>query len=55
MDPVSLDAGDLAYTFHLLSSLSRAGVLLTVLAMRRTGERPLTAEVGGIEWIFVPW
>jgi glycosyltransferase involved in cell wall biosynthesis len=54
-DPVSPDAGDLAYTFHLLSSFSRAGVRLTVLAMRRTGERARTAEAGGIEWIIVPW
>jgi glycosyltransferase involved in cell wall biosynthesis len=55
MDPVSPDAGDLAYSFHLLSSLSRAGARLTVLAMRRTGERPRTAEVDGIEWVIVPW
>lgn len=55
MDPVSPDAGDLAYSFHLLSSLSRAGVRLTVLAMRRTGERARTAEVNGIEWVIVPW
>ena len=53
-DPVSPDAGDLAYSFHLLSSLSRAGVRLTVLAMRRTGERTRTAEVNGIEWVIVP-
>jgi glycosyltransferase involved in cell wall biosynthesis len=55
MDPVSPDAGDLAYSFHLLSNLSRAGVRLTVLAMRRTGERARTAEVNGIEWVIVPW
>jgi glycosyltransferase involved in cell wall biosynthesis len=55
MDPVSPDAGDLAYSFHLLSSLSRAGVRLTVLAMRRTGEPAGTAEVDGIEWVIVPW
>jgi glycosyltransferase involved in cell wall biosynthesis len=55
MDPVSPDAGDLAYTFHLLSNLSRAGVRLTVLAMRRTSERARTAEVNGIEWVIVPW
>jgi polysaccharide biosynthesis protein PslH len=54
MDPVSPDAGDLAYSFHLLSSLSRAGVRLTVLAMRRTGEPTRTAEVNGIEWVIVP-
>src|SRR5271155_161312 len=55
MDPISPDAGDLAYSFHLLSSLSRAGVRLTVLAMRRTGEPARTAEVDGIEWGMVPW
>ncbi len=55
MDPAPPDAGDLAYSFHLLTSLSRAGVRLTVLAMRRTGGRARTAEVGGIEWIIVPW
>ncbi len=55
MDPASPDAGDLAYSFHLLSSLSRAGVRLTVLAMRGTGGRARTAEVNGIEWVIVPW
>jgi glycosyltransferase involved in cell wall biosynthesis len=54
MDPVSPDAGDLAYSFHLLSHLSRAGVRLTVLAKRRTSERARTAEVNGIEWVIVP-
>src|SRR5215831_4803656 len=39
IDPLPLDAGDLTYTFHLLSSLSRAGAQLTVLAMRRSGDR----------------
>jgi len=39
MDPVPPDAGDLTYSFHLLSSLSCAGVQLTILAMCRTGGR----------------
>jgi len=33
------DAGDLTYSFYLLSSLSRAGARLTVLARRRTDDR----------------
>jgi polysaccharide biosynthesis protein PslH len=53
--PVPLDAGDLTYSFHLLSSLSRAGVWLTVLAMRRTDDRMGSANDNGIEWVVVPW
>src|SRR5260370_13648981 len=55
LDPVSPDAGDLAYSFHLLLSLSRTGARVTVLANRRTAERTRTAEVNGIEWVIVPW
>jgi glycosyltransferase involved in cell wall biosynthesis len=55
LDPVSPDAGDLTYSFHLLSSLSRTGARVTVLANRRTAERTRTAEVDGIEWVIVPW
>ena len=52
--PVPPDAGDLTYSFHLLSSLSRAGVRLTVLAMRRTGDRVGSASENGIKWVVVP-
>jgi polysaccharide biosynthesis protein PslH len=55
MYPVPPDAGDLTYSFHLLSSLSRAGVRLTVLAMRRTDDRVGSAGDNGIEWVVVPW
>ena len=55
MYPVPPDAGDLTYSFYLLSSLSRAGVRLTVLAMRRTDNRAGSANDNGIEWIIVPW
>jgi glycosyltransferase involved in cell wall biosynthesis len=54
MDPVPTDAGDLTYSFHLLTSLSRAGVRLTVLAMRRVSDRAQGTDADGIEWIIVP-
>src|SRR6266849_5002304 len=54
IDPVLPDAGDLTYSFHLLSSLSRAGARLTVLAMRRTGDCTRSASNSGIEWVVVP-
>jgi glycosyltransferase involved in cell wall biosynthesis len=55
MDPVPPDAGDLVYSLHLLTSLSRAGVRLTVLAMRRISDRAGSTDADGIEWIIVPW
>ena len=55
MYPVPPDAGDLTYSFQLLSSLSRAGVRLTVLTMGRTHDRAGSANDNGIEWIVVPW
>jgi glycosyltransferase involved in cell wall biosynthesis len=55
MDPVPTDAGDLMYSLHLLTSLSRAGVRLTVLAMHRTRDRAGTTDADGIEWIILPW
>ena len=54
IDPARLDAGDLTYSFHLLSSLSRAGVRLTVLAMGRTGDCARVASDDGIEWVVIP-
>src|SRR5215472_11006647 len=54
MDPVPPDAGDLTYSFHLLSSLHRAGAQVTVLAMRRSGGRAPSANDSGIEWVVVP-
>src|SRR5215469_15785651 len=56
MDPALPDAGDLTYSFHLLSSLSRAGVQLTVLATGRNSDRTRRApRDNGIEWAVVPW
>ena len=55
MDPVSPEAGDLTYSFHLLASLSRAGVRLAVLAMCRTADRARSTSDNGIEWVRVPW
>jgi glycosyltransferase involved in cell wall biosynthesis len=49
------DAGDLTYSFHLLSSLSRAGAQLTVLARRRRGQLTRTARDNGITWAIAPW
>jgi glycosyltransferase involved in cell wall biosynthesis len=54
MNPMSPDAGDLVYSFHLLSSLSRAGAQLTVAAMSRPGTPAPRASENGIEWIVVP-
>jgi hypothetical protein len=55
MDPFPPDSGDLIYSYHLLSSLSRAGVRVTVLAMhRRTGNAARSANDSGIEWVLVP-
>ena len=54
MDPVPPDAGDLTYSFHLVSSLHRAGAQVTVLAMRRSGDCTRSANDSGIEWVVVP-
>lgn len=54
MHPVPLDAGDVTYGFHLLSCFSSAGVRLTVLATRRTGNRARSPSDNGIEWVLVP-
>ncbi len=55
MDPVQPDAGDLIYSLHLLRSLSRAGVRVTVLTMRRISDRAQRANADVIEWIIIPW
>jgi glycosyltransferase involved in cell wall biosynthesis len=54
IDPVPPDAGDLTYSFHLLSSLHRAGAQVTVLAMRRNGDSARSANDSRIEWVVVP-
>jgi glycosyltransferase involved in cell wall biosynthesis len=54
IDPDPPDAGDLTYSFNLLSSLSRAGVRLTVLAMRRIRDRARSLSDSGIEWVVIP-
>jgi polysaccharide biosynthesis protein PslH len=54
MDPVPPDAGDLTYSFHLLSSLHQAGAQVTVLTMRRGGDCARCANDRGIEWVVVP-
>jgi glycosyltransferase involved in cell wall biosynthesis len=54
MDPTPCDAGDLTYSFHLLSSLHDAGAQVTVLAMRPTGDRAGIANGSGIEWVLAP-
>jgi hypothetical protein len=55
VDPIPPDAGDLTYTFHLLTSLGRAGVNLTVLSTARGGQCPPRPIAHGVEWrIFVP-
>jgi hypothetical protein len=54
MYPIPLDAGDATYSFHLLSSVGSAGVRLTVLAMRRTGDRVRSPSDNEIEWVLIP-
>jgi polysaccharide biosynthesis protein PslH len=55
VDPVTLDAGDLTYSFHLLSSFSRSGVRLAVLALHRPGDHTRRGAIeNGVEWSIVP-
>jgi polysaccharide biosynthesis protein PslH len=55
VDPMLPDAGDLTYSFHLLTSLGRTGVKLTVLAAARAGNRAQRPVADGVEWrLFVP-
>jgi hypothetical protein len=55
VDPILPDAGDLSYSFHLLTSLGRAGVKLTVLSAARAGNRAQRPVADGVEWrLFVP-
>jgi len=54
IDPVPPDAGDLTYSFHLLSSLHRAGAQVTVLAMSHSGDSARSANDSRIEWVVVP-
>ena len=55
MDPVPPDAGDLTYSLHLLSSVSRAGIRVTVLAMRRMDDRAQgVSKTDEIEWMILP-
>jgi polysaccharide biosynthesis protein PslH len=54
MDPIPPDAGDLTYSLHLLKSLRRADIRLTVLATRRAGDLARRARANGIEWVLVP-
>ena len=52
---MSPDAGDLSYSFHLLTNLCRAGVRLTVLAAARAGNCARRPTADGVEWcLFVP-
>jgi polysaccharide biosynthesis protein PslH len=54
-DPMLPDAGDLSYSFHLITNLGRAGVRLTVLAAARPGNCPRRPTADGVEWcLFVP-
>jgi polysaccharide biosynthesis protein PslH len=53
IDPRSPDAGDLTYSFHLLASLARSGVAVTVLATARWARRAQRPAADGIEWVLV--
>jgi glycosyltransferase involved in cell wall biosynthesis len=50
VDPKHPDAGDLSYSFHLLTSLRRAGVKVTVLAAARASNCALRSIIDGVEW-----
>jgi len=55
IDPMSPDAGDLSYSFNLLTSLGRSGVEVTVLATARAGKSVQRLTADGVEWcLFVP-
>src|SRR5690242_13857787 len=55
VDPMLPDAGDLSYSFHLLTSLSRAGVSLTVLTAARGDNGARRPVADGVEWrLFLP-
>jgi glycosyltransferase involved in cell wall biosynthesis len=55
LDPIRPDAGDLSYSFHLLMSVGRAGVGVTVLAAARVGNCTRRPTADGVEWrLFVP-
>ena len=47
------DAGDLSYSFHLLTSLGRSGVALTVLAIGRAAHSAFRQTADGIDWILI--
>jgi glycosyltransferase involved in cell wall biosynthesis len=53
LDPRRPDAGDLAYSFHLLASLAAAGTDLTVLTVARPGQQAERSTGDGIEWVLV--
>jgi polysaccharide biosynthesis protein PslH len=55
LDPVFPDAGDLSYSFNLVTSLGRSGAEVTVLAAARTGSCARRAAAAGVEWcLFAP-
>ncbi len=55
IDPMRTDAGDLSYSFHLLTSLCRSGVKVTVLAAARPGIGSRRPTGDGVEWdLFEP-
>jgi polysaccharide biosynthesis protein PslH len=53
-DPRLPDAGDLAYSYHLLVSLGNAGSAITVLTMERALPDGQRAPADGIEWTLIP-
>jgi glycosyltransferase involved in cell wall biosynthesis len=53
-DPRLPDAGDLAYSYHLLVNLDRAGAAITALSMARERDLGRSKTVDGIEWVLVP-
>jgi glycosyltransferase involved in cell wall biosynthesis len=53
LDPIRPDAGDLTYSYHLLSSLAGAGAHLTVLAVARPGDYPGRRAADGIKWVLI--
>jgi glycosyltransferase involved in cell wall biosynthesis len=52
VDPTQPDAGDLSYSFNLVTSLGRSGVKVTVLAAARAGNGSQRPAGDGVEWRF---
>jgi hypothetical protein len=53
LDPRRPDAGDLAYSYCLLTSLAGAGAALTVLTFTRVRDAAASPVADGVEWVLI--